>query len=138
MKRRFRNLLEVTGLLSQRVQIAPRPATEAEVLSCRIAEYVDRIRMLSADNGGDAGELTPFGPGSYEIVLLAAGGVIAASDAVLDGTVDNCCALVRPPGHHAEPDLGHGLCIFANASKPHQDATIAAPEANVARLAPVS
>ena len=75
-----------------------------------------RIKALSADNGGDAGELTPFGPGGYEIALLAAGGVISAIDAVLDGTVDNVYALTRPPGHHAEPDLGRGFCIFANAA----------------------
>jgi acetoin utilization deacetylase AcuC-like enzyme len=115
-KRRFRNLLEVSGLLAELVQIAPRPATEDELLRCHTREYVDRIKVLSAENGGDAGELTPFGPGSYEIAALAAGGVITAIDAVLDGTVDNTYALVRPPGHHAEPDLGRGFCIFANAA----------------------
>ncbi len=35
---------------------------------------------------------------------------------MLDGTVDNVYALTRPPGHHAEPDLGRGFCIFANAA----------------------
>ena len=35
-------------------------------------------------------------------------------DAVLSGTVDNGYALVRPPGHHAEPNLGRGFCIFSN------------------------
>ncbi len=48
--------------------------------------------------------------------LLAAGGCIAAVDAVLDGTVDNIYALVRPPGHHAEAARGRGYCIFANAA----------------------
>lgn len=115
-KRRFRNLLEVSGLLGELVHIAPRPATEEDLLRCHTREYLDRIKALSDDNGGDAGELTPFGPGSYEIALLAAGGVITAVDAVLDGAVDNAYALVRPPGHHAEPDLGRGFCIFANAA----------------------
>ena len=40
---------------------------------------------------------------------LAAGGSIVAADAVLDGTVDNAYALVRPPGHHAEPGAVDGL-----------------------------
>jgi acetoin utilization deacetylase AcuC-like enzyme len=71
---------------------------------------------MSAEAGGDAGELTPFGPGSYEIALLAAGGCMTAIDAVLDGKVDNAYALVRPPGHHAERDLGRGFCIFGNTA----------------------
>jgi acetoin utilization deacetylase AcuC-like enzyme len=115
-KRRFRNLLEVSGLLGRLVQIEPRAATEEEILRCHTLEYLERIKALSAENGGDAGEFTPFGPGSYEIALLAAGGVITAVDAVLDGKVDNVYALVRPPGHHAEADIGRGFCIFANAA----------------------
>jgi acetoin utilization deacetylase AcuC-like enzyme len=115
-KRRFRNLLEVSGLLDQLVQLKPRAATEDEILRVHTPEYVDRIKEMSANYGGDAGEATPFGPGSYEIALLSAGGVMASLDAVLDGTVDNAYALVRPPGHHAEPDRGRGFCIFANVS----------------------
>ena len=41
---------------------------------------------------------------------------MTAVDAVLDGKVDNAYALVRPPGHHAERDLGRGFCIFANTA----------------------
>jgi len=115
-KRRFRNLLEVSGLLDQLVHLKPRAATEEEILRFHTREYVERIRALSAENGGDAGELTPFGPGGYEIALLAAGGVITAIDAVLDGGVSNVYALTRPPGHHAEADQGRGFCIFGNAA----------------------
>src|SRR5438309_6501192 len=115
-KRRLRNLVEVSGLLDHLVQLKPRPATEAEVLRLHTREYLERIKQLSAERGGDAGEVTPFGPGSYEIALLAAGGCMAAVDAVLDGKVDNAYALVRPPGHHAERDLGRGFCIFGNTA----------------------
>ena len=80
------------------------------------AAYVERIRELSAGRGGDAGSEAPFGNGSFEIAELAAGGTITAIDAVLDGTVDNAYALVRPPGHHALPDLGMGFCLFANVA----------------------
>src|SRR5690606_2892161 len=38
----------------------------------------------------------------------------ALTDAVIEGRIDNGYALVRPPGHHAEPDRGRGFCIFAN------------------------
>ena len=115
-KRRIRNLMEVSGLLDHLVQLQPRPATQEEILRLHTVEYVERIQKLSRELGGDAGELTPFGTGSYEIALLAAGGCLTAVDAVLDGTVDNAYALVRPPGHHAERDLGRGFCIFANTA----------------------
>ena len=115
-KRRIRNLLEVSGLLDQLVQLKPRAATEAEILRHHTREYVKRIQDESSRIGGDAGDLTPFGQGSYEIALLAAGGCMTAVDAVLDGKVDNVYALVRPPGHHAERDTGRGFCIFANVA----------------------
>lgn len=115
-KRRMVNLWRACGLLDQLTPIAPRPATVEEVLRVHTVEYHDKIRHLSASGGGDAGGLTPFGLGSYEIALLAAGGCIAAVDAVLDGVVDNAYALVRPPGHHAVADSGMGFCLFNNAA----------------------
>jgi acetoin utilization deacetylase AcuC-like enzyme len=115
-KRRFRSLLEVSGLLEHLVPIAPRAAIEEELLRFHTPGYVERIRRLSADRGGEAGELTPFGPGAFEIAALAVGGCLAAVDAVVDGTVANAYALVRPPGHHAEPARGLGFCIFGNVA----------------------
>src|SRR5262245_55254880 len=131
-KRRLRNLLEVSGLLPQLVPVAPRPASEDEVLRVHGRAYLERVKKLSAENGGDAGVLTPFGPGSYEIALLSAGGAIAAVDAVLDGRVDSAYALIRPPGHHAEADQGMGFCIFSNAAIAAQHARAARGLARVA------
>jgi acetoin utilization deacetylase AcuC-like enzyme len=78
------------------------------------ADYIARVKALSAEMGGDAGEFAALGPGSFEIAALAVGGCIAAADAVLDGRVNNAYALVRPPGHHAERDRGRGFCLFSN------------------------
>lgn len=114
-KRRIRNLLEVSGLIEQLVPIRPRPATRDEVLRYHTAEYIDRIAALSDASGGDAGMTTPFAAGGYDIALLSAGGVLAAAEAVVDGEVENAYALVRPPGHHAEADIGKGFCLLANA-----------------------
>jgi acetoin utilization deacetylase AcuC-like enzyme len=116
IKRRMRNLLDASGLLEQLVSIAPRPATEPELLWLHDREYVEAIRVASAGSGGDAGRSTPFGRGTYEIAALAAGGCIEAVDAVIDGTVGNAYALVRPPGHHAGPAGGCGYCVFSNTA----------------------
>jgi acetoin utilization deacetylase AcuC-like enzyme len=113
-KRRLRNLVEVAGLFDDLVALKPRMATVDEILRFHTPDYVESIRAMSDASGGNAGELTPFGPGSFEIALLAAGGTITAVDAVLEGRVRNAYALVRPPGHHAEAERGRGFCIFGN------------------------
>lgn len=114
-KRRIRNLMEASGLIDAVTLIKPRPATRAEVLRYHTSGYIDRLEALSGERGGDAGMTTPFAHGGYEIALLSAGGVLAAAEAVVDGAVDNAYALVRPPGHHAEADIGKGFCLLANA-----------------------
>jgi acetoin utilization deacetylase AcuC-like enzyme len=116
-KRRFRNLVERSGLLAQLTPVAPRPATREEVLRVHAAEYLDGLARRSAQGGGDAGDgETPFGTDSVEIAMLAAGGTIAAVEATLGNEVDNAYALVRPPGHHAGPDYGMGFCLINNVA----------------------
>ena len=114
-KRRIRNLMEVTGLIEKVVSIKPRKATRDEIMRYHTADYIKRIEVLSAERGGDAGMSTPFAAGGFDIALLSAGGVLAAAEAVVDGDVENAYALVRPPGHHAEADIGKGFCLLANA-----------------------
>jgi acetoin utilization deacetylase AcuC-like enzyme len=113
-KRRLHSLLEVSGAMKQLVLIEPRPATFEEVTAAHDPAYVTRIQAESAKGWGEAGDFAPFGPGSYEVAMLAAGGAITAVDAVLHQRVSNAYALLRPPGHHAEWDRGRGYCIFNN------------------------
>jgi acetoin utilization deacetylase AcuC-like enzyme len=55
-------------------------------------------------------------PGSIEAAEVAAGTAIAAVDAVLEGKANASFALVRPPGHHAEPVRARGFCLFNNVA----------------------
>ena len=113
-KRRLKNLMDAYGFTAKLHGIEPFSASLEQLGRCHTSKYISHIKELSDDKGGNAGESTPFGPGSYEIALLAAGGVIAAGNAILDGQVKNAYALVRPCGHHAEADRGRGFCIFSN------------------------
>lgn len=114
-KSRFAGLVSVSGLAEQLLRVRAVPTSDEQLLAVHTADYVQRIKDLSAESGGDAGDgATPFGRGTFEIASLAAGGAIAAAEAVLRGEVRNAYALTRPPGHHAEPDRGRGYCIFSN------------------------
>ena len=113
-KRRFKNLLDVLGVAEQLTRIKPRLATAEDLARVHTDRHINHIQEMSEADGGDAGGVTPFAKGGYDIACLAAGGVLALVDAILDGEVENGYALVRPPGHHAEPDTGFGFCIFNN------------------------
>ncbi len=116
-KRRFANLVAVSGLLEQLVPLVPVAATEAQIEAVHTSAHRRRIEAEAATGRGDAGDgSSPFGAESYRIALLASGGVATAVDAVLDGAVDNAYALVRPPGHHAMRANGWGFCIFNNVA----------------------
>ncbi len=113
-KRRIRNVLEVSGLLDSLVRVRAEYVEEDYLTRFHTQDHVARVRELSKMNGGDAGVMTPFGKGGFDIARLSAGGTKCAVESVLAGTVDNAYALVRPPGHHAERDQGRGFCLFGN------------------------
>jgi acetoin utilization deacetylase AcuC-like enzyme len=115
--RRFRGLLEVSGLLEQLAVVAPRSATDAELGRVHSTDFIETVKRLSLlPMGGEAGDFAPIPRGAFAIAALAAGGAIAAAEAVVNGEVDNVYALLRPAGHHARPDRSMGFCIFSNAA----------------------
>ena len=59
---------------------------------------------------------THVSPKSYDVALLAAGGVLTGVDAVATGILNNVFCAVRPPGHHAESDAVMGFCLFNNVA----------------------
>ncbi|NMM44658.1 histone deacetylase family protein [Rhodospirillaceae bacterium KN72] len=90
-------------------------ATRAHLLLMHPTVYVDGMLQVFPEEGHlqiDAD--TSLGPGSKEAALRAAGGVVAAVDAVMRGDAKRAFCAVRPPGHHAEPDRSMGFCLFNN------------------------
>ncbi|MEO8242509.1 MAG: class II histone deacetylase [bacterium] len=113
-KRRFRNLLEVSGLAQKLDLRSADAATAEDLLRIHTPGYLQRFKALSDAGGGAMAEDSPFGRGGYEIAALSTGLVKRAVLDVLSGDLSNAYALSRPPGHHCLPDMAMGFCLFAN------------------------
>lgn len=97
-------------------QVAPRPASEDELLLAHSKSYVDFIGSLPGDQVRYLDPDTVFGPGSLEAALSAAGAVVKAVEDISEGSYERAFCLVRPPGHHATRDRAMGFCIFNNVA----------------------
>lgn len=108
--------LEMEGMLGRLVHIPARAATEKQVTRVHSQLYLDSLSRIAHQGGGYLDPDTYVVPASWEAARLAAGGLIALTEAVLDGRVENGFALVRPPGHHASPNRGMGFCLINNVA----------------------
>jgi acetoin utilization deacetylase AcuC-like enzyme len=94
---------------------APRSATPAELASVHTPELREALLGLAGQRGQiDADTLVS--PDSYDAAILAAGAAVGAVEEVMAGRARNAFALVRPPGHHAEPGQAMGFCLFNNVA----------------------
>ena len=93
-----------------------RHATIAELETLHDPGYIESVRAFCENGGGYLTQSTPVVAGSWHAALAAAGTALAAADAVLGGECAQAYALVRPPGHHAQPDRADGYCLFSNAA----------------------
>ncbi|HVO29296.1 MAG TPA: histone deacetylase [bacterium] len=99
-------------------RIQPLPAKAAllkDLTRIHTRAYLDRL----AETAGTKTAIFPdpdtyVSAGSWEAARWAAGGTVAATDAVLDGVVDAAFVFPRPPGHHAEADRTCGFCLVNN------------------------
>jgi acetoin utilization deacetylase AcuC-like enzyme len=109
--------LRESGLLETLLAVAPSPAPLEWVTKVHSPAYVERVRRLCAEGAPliDTPDV-PITTASYEVALLAAGGVLAAVDAVAAGRARNAFCAVRPPGHHALRDRAMGFCLFNNVA----------------------
>ena len=87
------------------------------VTLCHNEHYVDELRDIAPSKGqvyldGD----TSMSPGTWEAVMRAVGGAVAATDAVMTGAHHNAFVAMRPPGHHAETARPMGFCFFDHAA----------------------
>jgi acetoin utilization deacetylase AcuC-like enzyme len=96
--------------------IAPRAATLEELTQVHDLSYVMRIAATAREASSRLTPDTYACSQSYDAACRAAGAVMAAVDAVMDGRVRNAFVPVRPPGHHAEVGKAMGFCLFNNVA----------------------
>jgi acetoin utilization deacetylase AcuC-like enzyme len=96
--------------------ISPREAAPEELALCHDPSYVAVVERTASMQRYDFDPDTHTSPDSYKTAVLAAGGVLTAVEAVMDGAADNGFAIVRPPGHHALPTRAMGFCLFNNVA----------------------
>jgi acetoin utilization deacetylase AcuC-like enzyme len=95
-----------------------REAPRAELEAIRLAhpgDFAERILAQIPEEGHAGIDMdTTVSADSGEAALRAAGALVAAVDAVMAGEAATAFCAVRPPGHHAEPDVAMGFCLFNN------------------------
>ncbi|TFY65179.1 hypothetical protein EVJ58_g2132 [Rhodofomes roseus] len=121
---RIFNLLKDSNCLAKMRRLPIRPVVREEALLVHSEALWEKILAIQsmteediADSAAYYDELslyvhltTPY------CAKLSAGGVIEAALAVARGDVRKSFAIVRPPGHHAEPDEHMGFCFLNNVS----------------------
>jgi len=107
--------LRQSDLWPRLTEVRPDPAPESELLLVHTPAHIARIRRAAELRGGEWIDPDTFvSAQSYEIALLAVGGVETAAAQWTDGRI--AFAAVRPPGHHATPDRSMGFCLFNNVA----------------------
>ncbi len=94
-------------------EIAPREATDDEILRAHSAEHLALLQKLE----GQTTQLDPdtyTSPRSHEVARLAAGSAVELALRIARGEARSGFALTRPPGHHAERARAMGFCLINN------------------------
>ncbi len=109
-------------------QVLSRPefgvASVADLSLAHDTSYIEKIlrwdaQLHEANPPQDYVDIDPdtrMNRGSLQAALRAVGAALAATDAVIDGQLENAFCAIRPPGHHATRSRGMGFCLFNNVA----------------------
>ncbi|HEU0076857.1 MAG TPA: hypothetical protein VFQ76_04355, partial [Longimicrobiaceae bacterium] len=115
------SLIEALGLIDADARmVAPRMATEAELLAVHSAEYLEAVKRFSggtdrsgAMRWGLGTDDTPVFPGMHEVTALVTGATIRAAELVMSGEVTRSFSICGGL-HHAHRDRASGFCVYSD------------------------
>ena len=109
------------GGLSAATFVEPAAAPASAIAAVHDRRYIDIVERYCGAIPADEDVYAQLPTGdtivahrSFDIALLAAGGALRALELAASGAPS--LAIVRPPGHHAEPARGMGFCVFNNVA----------------------
>ncbi|KAG7449601.1 histone deacetylase clr3 [Guyanagaster necrorhizus] len=118
--------ITAAGCTLKMKRIPIRPAHKNEVLLVHSEDHWVRVQALRELTDEKIQETHSYYDslslyvmqGTTRAALLSCGGVIEACLAVASdlSEIKKCFAIVRPPGHHAEPTKHMGFCFFNNVA----------------------
>ena len=109
--------LEQSGTAARLTRIEPREAEDEWITQVHTPAYVAALNQHVPTNGRVSLDPdTSMSAGSLTAAYLAAGGALAAVDAIMAKQVEHVFCAVRPPGHHAEAGRAMGFCLFNNVA----------------------
>mmetsp|Transcript_19676 Transcript_19676/g.29376 ORF Transcript_19676/g.29376 Transcript_19676/m.29376 type:complete len:626 (+) Transcript_19676:112-1989(+) len=120
--------LKKRQLLEKCRRVRGRKATKEEVCKVHTAPFYRMIEDTKYRRMGnsrisrntsfhlDEEKDTYINDYSFDAARLSVGGLIEITSRVVDGTLKNGFAIIRPPGHHAEKCKAMGFCLFNNVA----------------------
>ncbi|KAF9569950.1 Histone deacetylase hda1 [Mortierella alpina] len=119
---RIFDALNTAQCTDRMIKIPSREATSEELGLVHTESHIDNITKTTVMSKDDLLEMA----NSYNSIYLnnssafcarlSCGSLIELCKAVALGQVLNGVAIIRPPGHHAEPDEAGGFCLYNNVA----------------------